>query len=79
MRAPDSTPTRHTGANQVNLAVLAFFAIAAFFLLTEHRAHLVGAMPFLLLACPLLHFFMHHGHGGMGERQAPHDEGGGRA
>ncbi len=66
---------RHAGAVQVNLAVLAFFAIAAFFLLTEHRAHLFGPLLFLLLlACPLLHFLMHHGHGGQGEHQTPHDK-----
>lgn len=44
-----------------------FAAIALFYLLSEHRAHLFGALPFLLLlACPLMHFFMHgrhHGHG----------------
>lgn len=39
------------------------FGVAAFFLLTEHRAHLFGALPYLLLAlCPLMHLF--HGHGG---------------
>lgn len=38
-------------------------AVAAYFLLTEHLAHVVGALPFLLLlACPLMHVFMHHGH-----------------
>ena len=42
-----------------------FLLIAAFFLRTEHRAHLFGALPFLfLLACPLLHLFMHGGHRG---------------
>ena len=41
-----------------------FLAIAAFFLLSEHRAHLFGALPYLLLlACPLMHIFMHRGHG----------------
>ena len=36
---------------------------AGFFLVTEHAAHLYGALPFLLLlACPLMHYF-HHGHG----------------
>lgn len=70
-----SVPHRYAGTVQVNLAVLAFFAIAAFFLLTEHRAHLFGALPFLLLlACPLLHSFMHRGHGGNGEHQPPHDK-----
>ena len=43
---------------------LAFLAIAAFFLLSEHRAHALGLLPFvLLLLCPLLHLFMHRGHG----------------
>ena len=47
--------------------LFAFLAIAAFFLLVEHRAHLWGIAPWLLLlACPLLHFFMHGGHGGHG-------------
>ena len=42
-----------------------FAAVALFFLLTEHRAHLFGWLPFILLAaCPLIHFF--HGHGGHG-------------
>jgi hypothetical protein len=68
-------PHRHAGTVQVNLAVLVFFAIAAFFLLTEHRAHLFGALPFLLLlACPLMHLFMHRGHGGKGEHQHPHKD-----
>lgn len=44
-------------------------AIAGYFLLTEHVAHVVGALPLLLLlACPLMHVFMHHGHGGHGTR-----------
>ena len=47
----------------VGLVVLG--VIALYFLLTEHRAHFFFALPFLLLlACPLMHIFMHHGHGG---------------
>ncbi len=39
------------------LVLLAFPAIAGFFLVTEHTAHLLGVLPYLLLlACPLLHF-----------------------
>jgi hypothetical protein len=42
---------------------LGFAAVALFFLMSEHRAHLYGWLPFLLLAaCPLMHLF--HGHGG---------------
>jgi len=49
------------------LALLGFLAIGGFFLLTEHRAHVLGALPWLLLlACPLMHLFMHHGHGDHG-------------
>ena len=46
------------------LVLLGFLGIIGFFLITEHTAHLFGALPFLLLlACPLMHFF-HRGHGG---------------
>jgi hypothetical protein len=45
------------------LVLLGFLAIAAFFLVTEHTAHVFGVLPFLLiLACPLMHLFMHGGH-----------------
>lgn len=48
-----------------NWAFWAFLAIAALFLLSEHRVHVLGWLPWLiLLACPLLHFFMHRGQGG---------------
>jgi hypothetical protein len=49
--------------SRIGLALLGFLAIAGFFLFTEHRAHLLGALPFVLLAlCPLLHLFGHGGH-----------------
>ncbi len=49
--------------SRINWVLIGFLAIAAFFLLTEHRAHALGVLPFLLLAlCPLLHFFGHGGH-----------------
>ena len=52
--------------NWSNLAFIGFVAVAGFFLFTEHRAHLLGVLPFLiLLACPLLHIF-HHGRHGAG-------------
>lgn len=41
-----------------------FALIALFFLFTEHRAHLYGWLPYLLLAaCPLMHLLHGHGHG----------------
>ncbi|WP_426176889.1 DUF2933 domain-containing protein [Massilia sp. TWR1-2-2] len=50
--------------NRSKWVFLGFLAVAAFFLLSEHRAHFLGILPYLLiLACPLMHFF-HHGHRG---------------
>lgn len=59
-----------------------FVLIAGYFLITEHRAHLVGFVPYLpllfLAACPLLHFFHHGGHShGDGQSPAPPGEGSG--
>jgi hypothetical protein len=59
-----------------NFGLLVFTLVAGFFLVTEHKAHLLGlyaehevhilgALPYLLLLlCPLMHLFMHGGHGG---------------
>lgn len=54
-----------------------FFAAAAlFYLLSEHRAHLFGVLPWLiLLICPLMHFFMHGRHGGHRRHDKTRNEG----
>jgi hypothetical protein len=56
--------------SRTNIALIVFLAIGAFFLIAEHKAHLSGYLYYLpyllLLACPLLHMFMHGGHGGHG-------------
>ena len=50
-------------------ALLAAIAVGGFYLVTEHTAHLFGALPYLfLLACPLMHVFMHRGHGHHGHQ-----------
>lgn len=81
MRSSDN-PQEHGSASswRMMLALSGFALIGAFFLLSEHRAHLLGILPWLLLlACPLMHLLMHGGHGhGKGEapagdRAAPHD------
>ena len=47
------------------LLVCAFVAVAGYFLWQDHRDHLLGALPYvLLLACPFMHLLMHRGHGG---------------
>ena len=56
------------------LVFLGFAAIAVVLLWEEHRAHILGAIPYLfLIACPLMHIFMHggHGHGGHDDHGRP--------
>lgn len=62
-RRPDPAATK------AKWVFVGFLALAAFLLAAEHRAHLLGALPWLiLLACPLMHLFMHGGHGRGGRR-----------
>ena len=49
--------------SRANIVLVAFIAIGGLYLVTEHRAHLLGWLPFLLiLSCPLMYLSMHHGH-----------------
>jgi len=59
---------------------IGFLLVAGYFLIMEHRAHLAGWLSsygiwLLLLACPLMHLFMHggHGHGGHGSSEASNE------
>lgn len=57
--------------SKANIALVIFLLIGVSFLVTEHRAHLYGLLPFLLLlVCALMHLFMHgsHGHGSHGRK-----------
>ena len=59
------------------LAVIGLIGAALYFLLTEHRAHFIYGLPFLiLLLCPVMHIFMHRGHGGHTEHGSADDEDG---
>jgi hypothetical protein len=50
--------------SRTGLVLLGFLVIAGFLFFTEHRAHLLGALVWLLpLACIFMHMFMHGGHG----------------
>ena len=70
---PHSAPPFWRSRYAIGLLVLG--AVAAYFLLSEHRAHFFGALPFLLLlACPLMHMFMHGGHRGHGEHGGEHGD-----
>lgn len=46
-------------------AVLIALAMLGLYLIIVHQQHVLGALPFLvILLCPLMHLFMHKGHGG---------------
>jgi hypothetical protein len=54
-------------SSRANIVLLGFLAIAGYFLVIEHWAHVVPFLPWaLVLACPLMHVFMHGGRGGRG-------------
>lgn len=65
------------GLNRTTLVFVGFSTIAGYLLWSEHAAHIKLAIPYLpyllLLACPLLHLFMHGGHG-HGHGAITHDE-----
>ncbi|MGD9967587.1 MAG: DUF2933 domain-containing protein [Hyphomonadaceae bacterium] len=53
----------------VRILMIALVAVGAYYIIAEHGAHVLAAWPLLiLLACPLMHVFMHGGHGGHGSR-----------
>jgi len=75
MDTNDHEPRFWRSPGGIGLLVVAL--VGGFFLLTEHRAHLLGWLPFLLiLACPLMHIFMHHGHGHGGKHSGHNPSGG---
>lgn len=58
--------------SRTGIVTIALLAIAGFFLIVEHYAHIYGLLPYaLLLLCPLLHLLMHAGHGGHTEANEP--------
>jgi hypothetical protein len=55
---------------RIGLVFAGFAIVAGAFLFTEHRAHVLGLLVWLpLLACPLMHLFMHGGHHHHGRRE----------
>ena len=45
-------------------AAITLVAIVGFYVLREHWGHALGVAPYLLLlACPLMHIYMHGGRG----------------
>ncbi|MCA1451549.1 DUF2933 domain-containing protein [Ensifer sp. IC3342] len=59
----DVPPLTGFWRSKTAIVLLGFLLIGGFLLVSEHRLHALGYVPYLLvLACPLLHLF-HHGHG----------------
>jgi len=65
MNHDQSSSSQSYWRSKSGLAVCAFLGLAGLILILEHRAHVLEWLPYLLLlACPLIHIFMHRGHGG---------------
>jgi hypothetical protein len=57
------SPSRRNGGALTRWTIWALGASALAYLVIEHRPHLFGWLPYLIiLACPLMHLFMHRGH-----------------
>ena len=78
----DEAPRVLAGDKPFGRAWWVFGGFAAFVVILftlEHRAHLVDWLPWLiLLACPLMHVFMHGGHGSGESDGAPTKREGGK-
>ena len=80
MKAETEAEPRPSGRAESNLRVRrvfpVFVVLAAVLLIAEHRLHVLGYLPWLiLLACPLMHVFMHRGHGHKGNQGPVQDQG----
>jgi hypothetical protein len=61
--------------SRTGLVAIGFLAIIAFLIYNGHGTHLLGYWPFLfILACPLMHVFMHGSHGGHGGHSGHQEE-----
>ena len=60
----DSHPRAHRNSDRLSRwAIWTLGAAALVYLIVEHRPHLFGWIPnLIILACPLMHLFMHRGH-----------------
>lgn len=61
-----SSPQNHGKPfwKQIHRSVWCLLGIAVTLFIIDHWAHVLGVLPYLvLLACPLMHFFMHGRHG----------------
>lgn len=51
--------------SRTGIATAVAISVLGFLIYEGHGAHLLGLLPYLLIfSCPLMHIFMHGGHGG---------------
>jgi DUF2933 family protein len=63
-RAPHESGLKDWLASRTGIATCVAVSVLAFLIATGHSAHLMGMLPYLLLlACPLMHVFLHGGRG----------------
>lgn len=78
-----TTPSGSFWGSRTFWVFLGFLAVALTMLVSEHRAHFLGALPLLLLVviCPLMHMFGHAGHGSQSEGRInpPQERNGGKS
>lgn len=56
--------------SKARLALVSILLLGGAYLVMQHSAHLWAALPLaFLLACPLMHLFMHPRYGGDGARE----------
>ena len=61
--------------SRAGLVLIGFLVVGGVLMFTEHRAHVLGAIYWLLpLACLFMHMFMHRGHHGHGHRHEEKEE-----
>lgn len=64
---PEQQGLRQFLFSKPGLVLLGFLAVAGYFLWIEHQAHVIAALPWILIGCCLvMHLFMHGSHGGHG-------------
>ena len=68
MAKPENQGLRLYLFSKSGIVLAGFLAVAGYFLWAEHQAHVIAALPWLLVGgCLVMHLFMHHGHGGHGD------------
>jgi hypothetical protein len=73
---PEQQGVRRFVFSKPGLVLLGFLAVAGYFLWTEHQAHVIAALPWILVGgCLVMHLFMHGGHGGHGGHGEGADDG----